>query len=1254
MKYKLYIANGRYRPIGASQKGMLLSFTDNALLETYRDMTFIFTPTITVLNKLKYSSKFKLLGFIVVSIVIFLSTLLYQQLNKVIVDSSIQLDGVEKVIAINDLIQLVQQYRGLSAGDLGKHKFFHQLYIKKEQETDIAFYKVIKSLDSSLTLKIGIGGLYNSNQLSSLWESLKKEHYTSSLEEDFEHHTLLIHRLRHLSAIMGDHYKLVTQGVLPSYYMIDMLLNNIPDTAESLGLIRGVTMGVLSSQDLSESNRRRLIQLESNLELTIKQFDHNLSKVIYYSPHLAKQSQLILASLVQAQIKIIKLLNTDIYSKKFNANPKNIWYDITSDIDNLYSLMHEQLVPSLNAHLEQRIKTESSKLMTMSAISAACLAIILYFLMALHKALLNNILHIRNAVKKYTQGDLEKRIQLISQDEMRDICTSINLMADTASKAQVTIDDERKRFKTMFETSGEGHVVIEDGVFTDCNQKAVNMLGYDTKADLMKHPHELSPMYQPDGCLSSEQANKMISQCLNEGANQFEWVHKKKNGTDFWVDVLLTRLNDNIKTIILVTWRDITVQKRLEVENELKRKESALSSRIFNETNEGVIITNSEGNITNINPAFSAITGFSRKDVIGKNANILNSGRQGPDFYNAMWKAIHEKGHWQGEVWNRKKSGELYAELLSISSLKNDEGKVLHHVGIFTDITLSKQQQETLELMAHYDVLTKLPNRVLFADRFSQAIAHSKRTKSLLAICFLDLDHFKPVNDTYGHEVGDRLLVEVAKRIQLIIREEDTVSRQGGDEFAILLSDIKSFAHCEQTLERIHYSLAQPYLIDNKKLNITASSGLTVYPQDPSDDADTLVRHADHAMYHSKQSGRNQFHLFNIKQNKEIIHKHHRLEEIKQALLNNEFQLYYQPKVNMKSGKVFGVEALIRWIHPENGLIPPLDFLPIIEGTELELLVGNWVMSEAISQLMTWKEQALDIEVSINISSYHLQSSGFISQLTNTLEKHSSIDSANIQLEILESSVLGDLETISHIINTCRYELGVNVALDDFGTGYSSLTHLKSLAANTIKIDQSFVRDMLDDPNDCAIIEGVIGLSASFGRRVIAEGVETTEHGLLLILMGCFEAQGYGIAKPMPAAKVLDWLESYEPNKQWLICGSRTLTLKERNLEMLKLIFSHWTQCFVLNTQSSPEKIKSWPIMNESVCPFSNWINKPQQKQLFEKQFLKALSEEHLVLHDIANSILIKYQKGENNFSQNGLQEFQDICQKVTNILDSV
>jgi len=776
------------------------------------------------------------------------------------------------------------------------------------------------------------------------------------------------------------------------------------------------------------------------------------------------------------------------------------------------------------------------------------------------------------------------------------------------------------------------------------NDEWLSMLGL-TQQDVTNHVSDWDALIHPN---DKTFMKTTIQSHIESGKNYVtEFRMKHVDGRWIWIQGsgAVVEYDENTQEPLRLcgTHQDITERKKAE-------EATQLSARVFNDTHEGIIITDAKMNILNVNPAFSEITGYSLDDVIGQNPRILSSGKQGPELYQNMWRQVNEQGHWTGEVWNRKKGGEVYAELLTVSALKDELYKIVNYVGVFTDITSNKQQQEQLNLMAHYDVLTGLPNRALFLDRFHQAIAHSKRTAHQIAVCFLDIDDFKPVNDNYGHEVGDKLLIEVAQRISSCVREEDTISRQGGDEFALLLNDIESFAQCEKTLQRIHHALAQTFIIDEHLLQITASSGVTLYPSDDGD-IDSLLRHADHAMYQAKIEGKHRYHLFNAENDQRNIQKNQQLKTIEQALVNNEFQLYYQPKVNMVTGEVFGAEALIRWLHPEDGLIPPLDFLPITEGTQLELKIGAWVINEALAQCETWNKQGLRSEVSINISSNYLLSETFYAELDASLAKHPIVASQQIQLEILESSALGDLNAISSIIKTCQSELGVKVALDDFGTGYSSLTHLRSLPVDTIKIDQSFVRDMLDDPSDYAIIDGIIGLSESFNREIIAEGVETSSHGLMLLMMGCEAAQGYGIAKPMPANVYTQWIANYAPNPQWQQVGNKYQTTKETKVKLFELVTQHWTETFINNIQSSPDSVEYWPIMNRKNCPCGTWIQRAKQDELFAVLDLESLDKAHKSFHLIAQELHAQYLDGDVETAREKLPEFQAAFDNMSHVL---
>lgn len=570
----------------------------------------------------------------------------------------------------------------------------------------------------------------------------------------------------------------------------------------------------------------------------------------------------------------------------------------------------------------------------------------------------------------------------------------------------------------------------------------------------------------------------------------------------------------------------IAIEKKQAQEN-LKRAAS-----VFTHADEGIMITDANAVIIEVNNTFSRMTGYSLPDLLGKNPRILKSDRHPPEFYKEMWDTLVCDGHWRSEIWNRRKDGSVYPVMLTISVVKDASEEVQHYVSLSTDITTMKANQRQLERIAHYDLLTNLPNRALLADRISQAMIQCKRNKKLLAVAFMDLDGFKVINDSYGHSVGDQLLVSVSQKIKEALRDGDTLARIGGDEFIAVMADLEKIEECELILKRVLNAAARSTSISNNALQVTVSIGVTMYPKD-NVNAEQLIRHADQAMYIAKQTGKNNYHLFDIEEDNEI-HSHHKsIENIRQALQKNEFLLHYQPKINMRTDEVIGVEALIRWQHPKKGLTQPLDFLPAIEGHPISLDLGEWVIEAALKQILAWRKVNVNLPVSVNISAHQLQQQNFTERLALLLAKYPNVKPAYLELEILETSALQDTVKVSTTMNECQ-NLGVGFALDDFGTGYSSLTYLKRLPAQLIKIDKSFVRDMLEDKDDLAIVSGVVGLAKTFQREVIAEGVETKEHGVALLAIGCELAQGFGIARPMDAHSITDWMNNYKANDSWL------------------------------------------------------------------------------------------------------------------------
>ena len=454
---------------------------------------------------------------------------------------------------------------------------------------------------------------------------------------------------------------------------------------------------------------------------------------------------------------------------------------------------------------------------------------------------------------------------------------------------------------------------------------------------------------------------------------------------------------------------------------------------------------------------------------------------------------------------------------------------LIEREGLRKDVAEKKTQ---LERLAHYDPLTGLPNRALLADRMSQAMMQSQRRGQRLAMAFLDLDGFKDVNDTHGHAAGDQLLVTLAQRMKEALREGDTLARLGGDEFVAVLLDLDELDDTTLILNRLLTAAAQPVLYGETMLQVSASLGVSFYPQAQMMDADQLMRQADQAMYQAKQAGKNCFRIFDSEQDRSLRERHESMQSIRQAMAANEFVLQYQPKVNLRSGAVIGVEAFIRWIHPERGMLPPAQFLSMVEDHPLAVELGQWVIACAVAQIERWQQSGLNLPVSVNIGARHLHRADFVRCLREQLAKHPQVKPAGLALELLETSAFENLDHVCEVIAACR-EIGIQCALDDFGTGYASLTYLKKLPVAQLKIGQSFVRGMLDDPKDRAILKSIIELAAVFELQVIAKGVETVAHGVKLLQLGCELGQGYAIAHPMLAAELPDWIANWRPDPAW-------------------------------------------------------------------------------------------------------------------------
>lgn len=608
---------------------------------------------------------------------------------------------------------------------------------------------------------------------------------------------------------------------------------------------------------------------------------------------------------------------------------------------------------------------------------------------------------------------------------------------------------------------------------------------------------------------------------------------------------------------------------RVLLERAAERRRLSLITRSLGQ---GLYVVDEHGVITEVNARACALLGYEEGELLGRRAEevLLSSEDQDRTASLPLLSAMTSAQPYSGEQRFRRKNGSPLQVLVNSVPLKDDLGSV----GLFDDITRQKLQERQLRRIAHFDALTGLANRVLLAERLRTQMAHARHSNTCLALAFVDLDGFKAVNDTHGHEMGDRLLVRLGRCMQGVLRDTDTVARLGGDEFAVILTNISDPASYGRMLERLLDVLSQPQLIDGETLKVSASIGLSLYPQQEDIDGDQLLRQADQAMYEAKLAGKGRYRVFDPEQHADLRDRNELFERLRQALERSELRLYYQPCISLASGSLQAVEALIRWQHPEQGMLSPSAFLPAIRQHELEIDVGRWVLRNALQQLDAWQRKGLHITVSLNIAGEHFQHPMFLPELKAELARWPHLRPRQIQLELIESSALDDVDEFCRMMAACR-ELGVSVVLDDFGTGYCSLSYLKRLPVQGLKLDRGFVAGMAQEPEALAIVDGILRLADAFHLDVIAEGVETLEQGRLLRLLGCSKVQGYFVARPMPASGVETWLSEWSLPESW--AGTSPLAAEGR--ELLYGLMEHraWLRAFRAQLDQPREHPRSWP-----------------------------------------------------------------------------
>lgn len=706
-------------------------------------------------------------------------------------------------------------------------------------------------------------------------------------------------------------------------------------------------------------------------------------------------------------------------------------------------------------------------------------------------------------------AELERVLPLI----LALILAGIALLRWQVSPLVHNLVEARTRVRAVTDSVPDGIITTsEHGIIRSLNPAAQRIFGYSMDEIVEENVTTLMPEPYRSEYRRYLWADSGVM--TNNGPR--EALGLRKDGTTFPMEMGISEMRLGKQRLLVGVVRDITERKKAI-------EELHLAYKVIENTAEGVFITDAEQNIQSVNPAFTSITGYSEEEVLGKNPKILSSGRQGPEFYEQMWRSINETGQWQGEIWDRRKNGEVYPEWLNISVIKDGNGEVANYVAVLSDITAIKQAEERLQYLAHHDLLTDLPNRLLFQDRLQQALAQARREGGMLGVLFLDLDRFKLINDTLGHNFGDLLLKAVAERLAGCLRLSDTFARQGGDEFIAVLGSLSHARDAGKVAKKLLEALSTPFTLEGREIFLSASIGISLYPVD-GEDVDTLVKHADAAMYRAKEQGKNTYKFYSKTMNATSFRQLEMENKLRRALEGGEFSLHYQPRVNLSTMEITSAEALLRWRDPQQDFISPAEFIPMAEENGLIVPIGKWALYTACYQVKAWQDAGFPhFPVAVNLSSRQFQQKALLKTVARVLTE-TELNPSCLELELTESILMNDVKSTLSTLHKLK-DMRVQISIDDFGTGYSSLSYLKRFPVDSLKIDISFIREVTTNPEDAAITKAIISMAHSLSLKVVAEGVETVEQLNFLRAHGCDEMQGFYFSKPLPPEDFVQLLE---------------------------------------------------------------------------------------------------------------------------------
>jgi diguanylate cyclase (GGDEF)-like protein/PAS domain S-box-containing protein len=1066
----------------------------------------LFNPAINVMNNLSYPHKFLVLGGLSLLSLLIVSISLTRYLSGSINTANLQLEGIHQVQKTSRLIQSLQLHRGTSAAVIaGINESTNNIISINKKVADILLV-----LSTELPLELKERAKWSS--IIHQWEYLKTNGLTLDLDESFNLHTILIENINALQLNVADDYYLLVMDNLDSYYLTNSFLFTVPITLEQLGQARAVGVSYLVNKNIKD--KKSIIKSLSKAIVPLDVFKENIHKV---KREIISDGEIISAqALVKTIQKHIKFTLDDILANTAPLSSITFYNYSTSVIDEGYDFLDNSLYFTLRSLLNSKVHQANTQLILSIGFSSTLFIIVLYFIIGLYFSTMRSINYLTKVTGNFYGGDLNARVTIYTRDELNDIAIGFNQMAESFQNLLIDKEEISTRLRAIIDNSPVGiWFTGTDGRYHFVNKTFCNLVGIEQEDMLNTPTSKLAQLLgneMAQHCLDSDRA------ALRQDAPHISYEKiSRLNAKPYLLEITKVKLINTHGEVIGLIGISNDITDKLQQEDDLK-----LANMVYQNSSEAMMITNIENEIVAINPALSDITGYSQDELIGKDPKIFSSGKQSHQFYQSMWEELKLTGSWQGEIWNTKKNGTDYVEWISINTIYDDYGKIFRRIALFSDITEKKEADEMILRQANYDSLTKLPNRRMFIDRLEQEIKISYRNKLEFALIFLDLDNFKIINDSMGHDYGDALLVEVGKRINHCVREVDTVARIGGDEFTIILSNLSDLCNVDSICQKILIALSKPYYISEMPTYVSASLGITISPNDGNTTLE-LLKNADQAMYLAKSLGRNRFCYFTSSMQDKALNNLALTNDLRKAISLDQLTVFYQPIVELQTGIIRKAEALLRWKHPVRGMVSPAEFIPLAEESGLIIEIGDWVFKETVQHIKKCKKQlGFDIQISVNKSPVQFREKTVQLDWIRYLTENE-LSGESIVIEITEGLLMDNDTSTMERLSQFR-TADVELSMDDFGTGYSSLSYLKKFDLDYLKIDQSFTKNLAHGSVDMILSEAIITMAQKLGLRVIAEGIETQEQMKLLMDSGCDYGQGYYFSRPIPGDEFMQLL----------------------------------------------------------------------------------------------------------------------------------